>query len=354
MKMLSRIIIGISFCLIMASSNAFAGSKEVLAEGKYVMGDLDTKQSARKLALLEAKRMALEQCGTYLESTSEVKNSSLTKDEISSLAAGIISVEIVDEKWQMSGEALMVIVKVKARVNTKDLEDRISSLKENKEASKEYVEIQEKLASLQLELEELKKSKAESPKKEQAAGRETNERYSRVVDEMGALDGMNHAMKAAMNQNWDQAVHLYSQIIAKTPDQTRAYLGRAFAYFKNHKPKKAMKDLEVILEKNPGIAKAHFLKGMILFKEEMHPEAIHSFVNAIKINPGNPKFFVMNGRSWIKLKNPENALKNFKRACRLGDQKGCQGARRVAERLNGKQGHDRREPPPHGPRRPKR
>src|SRR3989304_218358 len=79
----------------------------VTAEGKYVMGDLDSKKDARMLALMEAKRIALEKAGTYVESSTEVKNFSLTKDQINALAAGIMSVDILKEDWKMSGENLV-------------------------------------------------------------------------------------------------------------------------------------------------------------------------------------------------------------------------------------------------------
>ena len=46
------------------------------------MGDNDTRADAKRLALLDAKRLALEQAGTYIEGISEVKNLDLAKEEI--------------------------------------------------------------------------------------------------------------------------------------------------------------------------------------------------------------------------------------------------------------------------------
>jgi hypothetical protein len=99
------------------SGVTFADVKEVISTGDYVMGDLDSKTGAKKLALLEAKQMSLEQAGTYLSSLSEVKNFQLNKDEISSLEAGVISVEVLEEKWTMEGENPKVTITIKAKVN---------------------------------------------------------------------------------------------------------------------------------------------------------------------------------------------------------------------------------------------
>lgn len=82
---------------------------------------------------MEAKRLALEEAGTYLESLSEVSNCELTRDGISSPAAGAMSVGILREEWKMSGESLMVTVLIRVTVGASNLEERISVLKEDRE-----------------------------------------------------------------------------------------------------------------------------------------------------------------------------------------------------------------------------
>ena len=155
-----KVVIKLFVCLILSvavcSSLSFAKSKVVTCKGKYVMGDMDTKKNARALALMEAKRSALEQTGSYLESSSEVKDYQLTKDEINSLASGIISVEVLEEDWKMSGENLMVTVVIRAAVDTSNLEERISALKENKDSVEEVKNIQSQLAALKEELDKIK------------------------------------------------------------------------------------------------------------------------------------------------------------------------------------------------------
>ena len=52
----------------------FAEVKEIISEGTYNMGDGETPSVAESRALLNAKRTALEQAGTYVESYSKVKD----------------------------------------------------------------------------------------------------------------------------------------------------------------------------------------------------------------------------------------------------------------------------------------
>ncbi|MBI5874323.1 MAG: hypothetical protein HZB81_00475 [Deltaproteobacteria bacterium] len=47
-----------------------AQAKEIIAEGAYNMGDGETPTVAEERALVQAKRVALEQAGTYVESYS--------------------------------------------------------------------------------------------------------------------------------------------------------------------------------------------------------------------------------------------------------------------------------------------
>lgn len=53
------------FCLIFCSEVA-AEIRTITATGEYRMGDNDTRTDAKRMALLDAKRLASGQAGTYL------------------------------------------------------------------------------------------------------------------------------------------------------------------------------------------------------------------------------------------------------------------------------------------------
>ena len=67
--------------LFSLADKTFAEVKVITSTGKFVMGDKDSKSDAKSIALINAKRAALEEAGTYLSSLSEVKNFEMTKDE---------------------------------------------------------------------------------------------------------------------------------------------------------------------------------------------------------------------------------------------------------------------------------
>src|SRR5438105_736806 len=97
-----RILIASAVTLI-SLQVSFAQVRHIQASGEYRMGDNDTRGNARLVALEEAKRNALEQAGTYLESRTEVKNMTLSSDELRAYAAGILKVNVTSDRDRFEG-----------------------------------------------------------------------------------------------------------------------------------------------------------------------------------------------------------------------------------------------------------
>lgn len=92
--------------------------KEVYATYSYAVGDNETKVQARRACLNEAKRLALEQAGSYLESYTEVVNYQLAQDRIFSFSAGILETQIVKEEIEFSQNIPIITLKIRARIDT--------------------------------------------------------------------------------------------------------------------------------------------------------------------------------------------------------------------------------------------
>jgi hypothetical protein len=80
--------------------------EEVEASARYLLGDNDSKLDGRRLALLEAKRTAIEKAGSYVDSLTEVKDSQLTLDTIRAYTAAILEVTEIKENWETVGQSL--------------------------------------------------------------------------------------------------------------------------------------------------------------------------------------------------------------------------------------------------------
>lgn len=142
---------------ILIPSFSFAEIKTIYATHKYQMGDNDSKNDARRMCFLEAKRKALEKAGTYIRSHTEIKNLQLTKDEISIYSAALLKVETISEKWKLEGSNMTVILTVKADVDSKTVDEQLSKLTKDTSAQKKIKDQQRRLNKLEREVTELQK-----------------------------------------------------------------------------------------------------------------------------------------------------------------------------------------------------
>ncbi len=312
---------------------AFAETKTVTTTGKFVMGDLDSKSDAKNVALMNAKRMALEEAGTYLTSLTEVKNYELSQDEISSLAAGIICVEILDEKWTMEGESLAVVLTIKATINTDDLDNRINSMKENKDVVEDFKTIQAELDQLKQELEKIKAQgdKADSSKEvKSTVASVPTQSEAGTINRMIALEDLKNANWKLTTGDARGAINDLNKVIDRAPDNFFAYMTRSRALAKLGRTSAAVKDINAAIKIKPGDAKAHLIKGRLLMKNGKPDLALKSYSRAIELKPDCGQCYFERGNILLKLRKFREARFDLKRSCELGIQRGCEKSRVLA------------------------
>jgi hypothetical protein len=110
-------------------------------------------------ALQKAKRLAVEEAGTYISSLTVVLNYQLKKDEVTALASGVVQAKIVGIP-AVRVESGVVHVKVKARieVDTSILDRQIQEIMKEKGTLKRLEEEQKKVRELEDKLANLKSS----------------------------------------------------------------------------------------------------------------------------------------------------------------------------------------------------
>ena len=125
-----------------------AAVRVVTASGEYRMGDHDTRADAVRLAIEAAKRQALEQVATYLESVTEVKNLDVTRDDIRTYTAGVVMVLNQEVSTRLEGETVVIHADLTAQVDPNEVAQAITALRENESAKQE-------LAALRAETDQL-------------------------------------------------------------------------------------------------------------------------------------------------------------------------------------------------------
>lgn len=149
-------------------SPAAAEVRVVSSQGIYRMGDRDTKEDAVRLATEAAKRNALEQVATYLESVTIVEGVDITKDEIRTYTAGLVLVLDQQTNLTLDGDTVVVTVDLTAQVDTEEVAHAIVALRENEDARHQLVALKNEIDDLHKELESANQALAAATTAEQA------------------------------------------------------------------------------------------------------------------------------------------------------------------------------------------
>ena len=142
----------------------------------YVLGDDDSRNSARQKCLAEAKRNILEQVGVYLESKSELITSSQPMpsggatspqrtneerqqitEQIDTLAAGVMRTHVIKEEFGEANGRLQMTLTLKAEVDPEDVQKQLAAWRADQGVRKQVTEQAQRLAQLEGELSSMMK-----------------------------------------------------------------------------------------------------------------------------------------------------------------------------------------------------
>jgi len=289
----------------------------IWGEGKHIMGDNDTKDDARKLALLSAKRMCLEKAGTYLESETIIKDLQLAKDEIKAYTAGIVKVDVVDEQVSLIGESPCVTVKVKADIDTSQLEERIEQLRKDEKILDDYKKMQADVERLTKQVDELQKQL------EQAKGKEQIDkiRIARkdVFDGLTAVDWYNKALDElySSHPNWDLVIKWSEKAIEIDTNYADAYTALGIGYAKKGLVDKAIASYKKAIELDPTHAKAYCNLGFAYGNKGLYDKEIASYKKAIVLDPHDATAHYNLGIAYGEKGLFDKAIASFKKAIEI-------------------------------------
>ena len=153
--------------------------------GDHRMNDRETKADAIRLATEQAKKQALEQVASYLESVTVVRDLDVTQDEIRSYTAGMVLVLDQQVKTELDGDDVTIRVELTAQVDTDEVAQAIAALKQNEDARAQLLALRQDVEQLQQELEAANEAlaAATSPEQAQQIIRARNELLDRAASD---------------------------------------------------------------------------------------------------------------------------------------------------------------------------
>jgi hypothetical protein len=130
-------------------TGAFAEVQTITATHTYILGDNDSRNDARQLCFLQAKREVLEQAESFIQSHSVINNFELTKDQITSYSAAVLSVEIVKEDVGLSNGHNTLTLTVKTDVDVDQVNTLLAAIVADKSVADRVAQQQQQVLELE-------------------------------------------------------------------------------------------------------------------------------------------------------------------------------------------------------------
>lgn len=308
---LKLIIPGILFS-ILSWTIAYGAVVNFTKEYTYQASEFDSKASSRILALEQVKRLLLEELGTYLISETEVKNFQMTKDQIIVFTAGIVSAEVIDEKW----DGKTYYLKAKITADPKDVSKTVDDLRQDKQKTRELEEIRRKADEQAKEIARLKKalgaSKIGKSKLSDKVDTKTIEQYNSTVTKLSANDWLAKGLMLDISR---AAIEPYDKAIELNPEYAEAYFHRAKVYLElSINYQKAIDDITNSIKYEPqrqrdgnyaSLAEKYSIRAKAYLKLDDYEKAFKDLELAINLD-----WDVLSSRKWGKKKEEFEYLPN--------------------------------------------
>jgi len=288
--------------------------KEIIAEGSYNMGKGETPTVAESRALLQAKRVAIEQAGTYIESYSKINKFQLTHDEIRVLSSGIIEVVILQTKRTITSDGIAFAVKIKAKVSTDKIEVMSSRVKE-KEILEQYKRLQEDYGKSQKEIEGLKKQLKEG---KTAQAKQRVERLITINEKaFQAREWYEKGNSFVINKDSKRAIDAFSRAINFDGTYLEAYVARGVSFSKDGINDEALEDFSMAIKLNANYALAYQNRASVYCRMDRYERAIEDYSKAISLDPDYDSAYIGRGAVYALMGQHEKGLKDINWAIKI-------------------------------------
>ncbi len=131
--------------------------------------------------------------------------------------------------------------------------------------------------------------------------------------------------KAMKESKPDQLIEYLTNAIEADPNYIDAYDARGFAYGVLGRYAEAVADYTKAIELNPGYAYYYSVRGAAYYRLERYDLAVADLTKAVDLDP----YYLVEayndrGLAYHQLGEKEKSLSDFKKACRMGFQEGCE------------------------------
>jgi hypothetical protein len=136
-------------------TSVFAEVQTITATHTYILGDNDSRNDARQLCFLQAKRKVLEQAENFIQSHSIINNFELTKEQMTSYSAAALSVETITEDVGLSHGQHTLTLTVKTDVDIDQVNKLLAAIVADKSLADGVTQQQQQVRELEEQVQTL-------------------------------------------------------------------------------------------------------------------------------------------------------------------------------------------------------
>ena len=310
----------IAVVILSSCSITFAGEKLIEATGSYVMDSRldETPASATNRAREEAKRIAVEKAGVYVETYSKSIDFELDSDIVQTVAAQLLKIQDETNSVEVVEKSLLQFkVTIKALVNELNEADLKTMMKDKQsleELTRKNKEIQEKYDALKAEMEKYSKE-FDSASDEQKT--EIKKQVARNSERFLAVKAMERANDFHFAKDYAQAVKAYTEAINLNPNLAEAYNNRGVAKSELGQYTSAIEDYTTAIKLKSNFADALNNRGNAYTATEQYQKAVKDLQAAANLQDNSATIHNNLGNVYYLLKNIDTAIKEYTRALQI-------------------------------------
>ncbi len=133
MRLARRATLLVAFSLLTTLTLVMMAQAETItASAEYQMGDNDSRNDARNICYLNAKRQALERAGVYIESQTAVRNLQVQRQDVTAFTAAIAKIEQAGDRVMPRGESQVVTCTVRITIDPQEMQARLQQFGQDK------------------------------------------------------------------------------------------------------------------------------------------------------------------------------------------------------------------------------
>ncbi len=126
----------------------------------------------------------------------------------------------------------------------------------------------------------------------------------------------------------DEAIEACTDSLSANPNADDYYF-RGCLYLGKEQYDNAIEDFNKVIALDPNDAKAYYNRGSAYSSKGQHDMAIEDCNRAIVINPNDAGAYNNRGIAYEMKGNIDKAIEDFKKACDLGNEKGCENLQKI-------------------------